>query len=214
MSTECESCSAKPSRATAIVVVAVTVVAISVGLFCAGMFVQWAREDARRLRSDALFFQLEHALVGYYDEHGCFPPRCLRDEDGRPMHSWRVLLMPYLGRKEQQLYEDYDLSEPWNGPSNRAVVTSMTDDAPAFYHSWDDRNADRRWTSFVAVVGSDVKWPSSKPLRARLVTKSSSSFLLVEVHNSGIHWMEPRDWPVDETPKEEKTPDGGNTVRE
>ena len=55
----------------------------------------------------------------YEDEHGCFPPAYVADASGRPMHSWRVLILPYLD--QQQLYDQYDFSEPWNGPNNQQL---------------------------------------------------------------------------------------------
>ena len=41
-------------------------------------------------------------LQDYEQEHGCFPPAYVPDENGRPMHSWRVLSLPYL--EEPSLY--------------------------------------------------------------------------------------------------------------
>ena len=36
------------------------------------------------------------ALHNYHDEHGSFPPAYVSDESGRPLYSWRVLILPYL----------------------------------------------------------------------------------------------------------------------
>ena len=43
--------------------------------------------------------QIALALHHYHDAFGAFPPAYVPDEDGRPMHSWRVLILPFL---EQQ----------------------------------------------------------------------------------------------------------------
>ena len=37
------------------------------------------------------------ALQQYHDIHKSFPPAALSDRNGKPMHSWRVLILPYLG---------------------------------------------------------------------------------------------------------------------
>ena len=42
------------------------------------------------------------AMLLYEHEHGTLPPAWTVDADGNPLHSWRVLLLPYLG--EQELY--------------------------------------------------------------------------------------------------------------
>src|SRR5690606_28292508 len=55
--------------------------------------------------------QVVLALHGYHVDHGCFPPAYVADAAGRPMHSWRVLVLPYL--EEQDLYAAYNFAEPW-----------------------------------------------------------------------------------------------------
>jgi len=48
-------------------------------------------------------------------------------KDGRPLYSWRVLLLPYL--EEQELYQEFHLDEPWNSPHNMQLLVRM----PASY---------------------------------------------------------------------------------
>ncbi|HEV3023824.1 MAG TPA: DUF1559 domain-containing protein, partial [Pirellulales bacterium] len=43
-------------------------------------------------------------------------PAFVADDEGKPMHSWRVLILPFI--EQQPLYDQYDFSEPWNGPHN------------------------------------------------------------------------------------------------
>jgi len=45
-------------------------------------------------------------------------PRTLSDADGKPLHSWRVLLLPYLGEAEKELFAKIRLDEPWDSPHN------------------------------------------------------------------------------------------------
>jgi hypothetical protein len=66
---------------------------------------------------------LGRAIHNYYSANGCFPPAYIADKNRRPMHSWRVLLLPYLG--ENRLYGMYHFDEPWDGPSNRALADRM-----------------------------------------------------------------------------------------
>ena len=108
------------------------------------------------------------------------------------MHSWRVLLLPYLDVSEREAYKRYDFTEPWDGPNNKALAESMRE-APAFFRGHDDKKADKSWTTYVGVAGPHAEWPRRKPLLSYLVSEGSDKFLLVEVPNSGIHWMEPRD---------------------
>ena|SRR5271157_353196 len=36
------------------------------------------------------------ALHRYHQANGCFPPAYIADKNGKPMHSWRVLILPYM----------------------------------------------------------------------------------------------------------------------
>jgi len=39
------------------------------------------------------------------------------------MHSWRVLLLPFLDQKP--LFDQYRFDEPWDGPHNRKLVSQI-----------------------------------------------------------------------------------------
>ena len=43
--------------------------------------------------------QVAVALHTYHDVYGRFPPAYLADASGRPRHSWRVLLLPYISKQ-------------------------------------------------------------------------------------------------------------------
>ena len=60
------------------------------------------------------------ALQAYHQANGCFPPAYIADKNGKPMHSWRVLILPYLDYDD--LYKAYDFSEPWDGPKNKTAA--------------------------------------------------------------------------------------------
>ncbi|MBM4093450.1 MAG: DUF1559 domain-containing protein, partial [Planctomycetes bacterium] len=52
--------------------------------------VQAARESARRMRCQNNLKQIGLALMNYHDTYKRFPAAYIADENGRPMHSWRV----------------------------------------------------------------------------------------------------------------------------
>jgi prepilin-type processing-associated H-X9-DG protein len=51
------------------------------------------------------------------------PPAVVYDGDGKPLYSWRVLILPYI--EEDQLYNDFHLDEPWDSPHNKALLPRM-----------------------------------------------------------------------------------------
>lgn len=133
------------------------------------------------------------ALRGYHDTHGCFPPAYIADENGQPMHSWRVLILPYLERSD--IYNAYDFTEPWDGPNNSKLAAPM----PYYFQCIFEPSRPTTQTSFVAVIGPDAAWSGSRPVSLDDFTDDPSETLhVVEIANSGIHWMEPRDLNVSE----------------
>ena len=63
--------------------------------------VRSARESARRAQCKDNLRQIGLALQSYHDAFGCFPPAAIADKQGRPMLSWRVAILPYLGSAQR-----------------------------------------------------------------------------------------------------------------
>lgn len=147
-------------------------------------------EPHPRMHAASNLRQLAMALVMYASEKGTYPPAYIADENGKPMHSWRVLILPYIG--QQDLYDAYDFSEPWNGPNNRQLHDEVVE-----LYQFQNRYAsdEERATAYVAIVGAETMWPGEVPveLTNRPFESLGRTIQLVEVENSGIHWMEPRD---------------------
>ncbi len=61
--------------------------------------------------------------------HGAFPTAYSADSTRRPLHSWRVHQLPYLGHKP--LFDRFRLDEPWDSDHNLALLSEM----PEVYRS-------------------------------------------------------------------------------
>ena len=143
---------------------------------------------SRRMQCSNNLKQIALAMHNYHDEHGSFPPAYIADASGKPMHSWRVLLLPYLER--QDIYGAYDFNEPWDGPNNSKLAAVW----PEVYRCPSEDQTSSQITSYVAVIGANTAWPGSDAASLREIKDGAATTLLVvECANSGIHWMEPRD---------------------
>src|SRR5437868_918460 len=60
------------------------------------------------------------ALRTYHELHGHLPPAVVRDANGRPLYSWRVLLLPYL--EDGDRFAGFRTDEPWDSPRNRPLA--------------------------------------------------------------------------------------------
>lgn len=144
---------------------------------------------ARRTQCQSYMRQITLAILNYESEHGHFPPPYVADENGEPMHSWRVLILPYL--EEQELYDQFDFSKPWNDPVNLRLASKM----PSIYRCPSDQlPATDVTTSYLAVVGQSTAWPTSGKRTFDDVTDGlSKTLLLVESTEARMHWMAPMD---------------------
>jgi len=75
-----------------------------------------AREAARRMTCSSMLKQITLAFHNYHDAHHSFPPAYTVDANCKPLHSWRVLILPYLEKND--LYSKIRLYEPWDSEYN------------------------------------------------------------------------------------------------
>ena len=56
--------------------------------------------------------QIALAIQSYADKQNHLPPAAIADNNGRLLLSWRVAILPYLGK--ESLYKQFHLNEPWD----------------------------------------------------------------------------------------------------
>lgn len=187
---------AAPAKSNAaVIIIVVLVVAVVVLLMCGGMLaalllpaVQSAREAARKSACMNNMKQISLAMMQYETDYGKFPPAYIADKNGRPMHSWRVLLLPYL--EADDLYRQYDFNEPWDGPKNRQLAARM----PQVYRCPSSADEGGVVTDYLVITGPGTMFDGDKGMSIAGVRDGlSNTILVVEVSGADIHWMEPRD---------------------
>ena len=147
-----------------------------------------SRPAARRTQCKNNLKQIGLALHNYADHYGAFPPAYTVDAKGRPLHSWRTLLLPYLD--QVPLYETIDLSKPWDDPANaEAFKTNI-----AAYRC-PSSTAPAGQTTYMAVVASEGAFRPAESRRISDFTDGTSNTLMViEVDaEHAVHWMSPVD---------------------
>ena len=145
--------------------------------------------------------QISLALYNYQDTYGSFPPAYLADENGKPMHSWRVLILPFL--EGQDIFDAYDFNEPWNGPNNSKLANKFNRQfhCPTA-HDYVSKPPSKTDTQYFAILDDTTAWPGAKAVKASDVTDGvHKTFFVIEVAGKGINWMEPRDVTLAEAVK-------------
>lgn len=135
--------------------------------------------------------QIALALHNYHDSYGTLPPAYIPDEDGRPMHSWRVLILPFL---DEELAKRYDFSQPWDSEHNRKLIPRM----PDVFRCPDEEHARAGETSYVAIVHDDAVFRGREPVTMKQITGGTTNAICVgEYSTSGIPWTKPSDLYID-----------------
>jgi len=146
------------------------------------------REAARRSQCKNNLKQIGLALHQYEVEYHALPPAYTVDADGKPLHSWRTLILPYLD--QLPLYNRIDLSKPWDDPANsEAFNTSVTVfDCPS------DRYP-KRHTTYLAVVAANGCFRPTEPRLLSEVTDGLTETLMVieTPSDRSVPWMSPQD---------------------
>ena len=161
--------------------------------------IQAAHEASKCSECDSNLRTIGEALEAYYEDRGHYPPAIVYDEEtGKPMHSWRVLILPYLGPEAQRVHDMYDMNEPWDGPKN----SMLTREVPRVFQCPSDAKSIQGETSYLAVVSDDTVINRDDPTRKSgvheniLTDNPSETMVVLEASGSGVNWLEPKDIPV------------------
>jgi hypothetical protein len=127
---------------------------LAIGVMAFGRL--WLAQRSRARSVDNLV-RIGLALHNYYARADEFPPAVVYGPDGKPWHSWRVLILPYLGQND--LYRAYDFNQPWDSPKNRALLDKM----PEVYREPAYGGANGTFAHYAALVGRNTCFPSRKP---------------------------------------------------
>ena len=133
--------------------------------------------------------RIAQALNNYAKDYGTYPPAVTRNSAGVPMHSWRILILPYLG--EEALYKQYDLEQPWNSSEN----SSMQWQVPAVFVSPASVNRGVVGESnYMLIRGPRTLFPPAGSWSPGGIRDGAANTLLVvETNNTLITWTDPTD---------------------
>ncbi len=188
---------APPPKSSTAPIVIILGVAVAGLLACGGVTaalllpaISAARGAASSAACNNNLRQIALALHNYHNTHGSLPAPYIADEDGKPMHSWRVAILPFL--EQQHIFNQYNFDEPWDGPSNSQLAATYP--TLPVYRCPDDVLSGPSGPSYMAVVVPDGLFEAGKWNSLSDVTDgASNTIMVVEVVGATSHWMEPVD---------------------
>ena len=155
------------------------------------------RAAAERQASLCRMATVGQTFLAYQTEHGTLPPTFTRDAQGRALHSWRVLVLPYLGEEGKALYAQIHLDEPWDSPFNSQFHEAIPEVyvEPKFGDSKSKSNVDGAtrltvlsgWEQFFDPTGKGKDWRA----QVKRENRNGIGQALVMERLEPICWMRP-----------------------
>lgn len=141
--------------------------------------------------------QIGGAAQKYHDAMGKFPNNSYEKQGRppRPLLSWRVHLLPFLG--EDTLYKQFKLDEPWDGPNNNRLLNQM----PMVYGTPEARKKAGAGTTYYrgfSHVGAMFEKPQPLNFQVPAITMAgvpdglSNTILVIEA-GEPVEWTKPDD---------------------
>ena len=156
--------------------------------------VQAAREAARRTQSSNNLKQIGIAIHNYHDVYNMFPPAVVKDANGNPLYSGRVLLLPFM--EQQSLFDAWAKDQAWDSPQNMALSQSVL---KVFQDPSNGKRKVTGETDYLFVTGTNTIFDPTfqGPMNmAQISDGTSNTIMVIEQEGTGINWAEPRDFDV------------------
>ena len=154
--------------------------------------------DSNRQTCSNNLRQFTLALAIYAQSKGQLPQAIVSDPDGRPLHSWRIAIMPRI--EQAELAEAYDWTEPWNSRHNAQLLMAPIEifRCPSDRKFFQEKES-LPTTNYFAVVGPQTAWPPDRGMAFDEITDGrDQTILLLEAAGLNVPWGEPRDLSYEE----------------
>lgn len=133
--------------------------------------------------------QIALALLNYESEYHALPPAFTVDANGKPLHSWRTLILPYMEQKT--LYDKIDLTKAWDDPVN---VEAYKSNAFSVYRCPIAACSENHTTYLAVVTSNSCIRPTEPRLLSEITDNRAETLMVIELDSEhAVHWMAPRD---------------------
>jgi hypothetical protein len=149
------------------------------------------QDAAARAQSSNNLKQIALAMHNYHDANNSMPPAAVCDKTGKPILSWRVLILPYI--EEEALYKQFKLDEAWDSANNKKLIAKM----PKVYALPGVPNVKADQTHYRLFVGNGAAHDYLKGPRIADFTDGTSNTILVATAKDSVIWSKPDELDFD-----------------
>ncbi len=135
------------------------------------------------------------ALQNYEAAKKKFPPAYVVDSEGKPLYSWRVLILPFI--EEGNMYREFHLDEPWDSPHNLQFL----EHCPSYFQCpASNLSREKGETTYAMIVGPDAVSNGSESVGMDFIASTpqgASGTLLITESRIPVPWTAPYDIPLE-----------------
>ncbi len=131
------------------------------------------------------------AIRNFTEVNGAAPPAFTFDETGKPLHSWRVAILPYI--RENELYQKIRHDEPWDSEWN----SQFHDQMPAMF-ACPSAPLEAGKTTYAAVVDKEgalrpgyYKHPGYRGVKPEEIADGAENTICLIERRAFVCWMNP-----------------------
>lgn len=145
------------------------------------------QEAAERLQSANNLKQIAIAFHNFESTYSKFPhPTKSPDPNHKYPVSWRVMILPYM--EQEALYAQYRFDEPWDGPNNSKLLSTV----PMQYRR-PGASGEATNTPYLLVTGEDAMFQATKETLLSDVQDGLGKTIMIVESNSAVPWTKPDD---------------------
>jgi len=145
---------------------------------------------AARAQSTNNLKQIGLAMHNYHDVNGAFPPAAVCDKTGKPMLSWRVLILPYI--EQDSLFKEFRLDEPWDSEHNKKLISKM----PRVYALATQPQGSTD-TYYRVFVGNGALFDYVRGPKITEITDGTSNTIMAVTAAEAVPWTKPDELAFD-----------------
>jgi RNA polymerase sigma factor (sigma-70 family) len=146
-----------------------------------------ASTPEQRQASKTNMRDLALAMNNYLADHGHFPPAAVFSKDGKALLSWRVLILPYLERKD--LFKEFKLDEPWDSEHNKKLLARM----PKVFAAPNGAGEAKHETFYQVFTGKGAIFEGQKGTPITDIRDGTSNTILIIEGGAAVPWTKPAD---------------------
>lgn len=156
-----------------------------------------SQEESRKKTAQNID-RITDVLLTWMESSYRVPTSVVKDRRGLPGLSWRVKILPLLGY--ESLYNRFNLKEPWDSPTNKALLEYIPDEFVC-YERFDTN------TNLQLFVNGTALFSTTEEKDKSEISDAPKIVLLAEVDdNLAVPWTAPFDYEI---PKDDRPLDYG-----